>query len=55
MDAQRAAHLTELAWAGGDPDLQRGWWAYVAAELDKLGEGFKAAALEALQKRRGAA
>lgn len=51
----RAAFLTDLAWAGGDPALQRGWWPYIAAELDKLGEQFKAEALAALQKRRDAA
>jgi hypothetical protein len=52
--AKRAAALAEMAWAGGDAALQRGWWSYVAAELDKLGEGFKAAALENLKQRRAA-
>ena len=51
---ERFTWLVELAWQGGDRALQRGWWPYVAAELDKLGPEFKDRALAALKERREA-
>ena len=32
----RARNLLPLAWANGEQAMQRGWWPYVSAELDKL-------------------
>lgn len=49
---ERFTWLVELAWQGGDRALQRGWWAYAQAELDKLGPGFRDRALAALKERR---
>ena len=50
---ERLQWLISLAWQGGDKALQRGWWPYTAAELDKLGPGFRDRALAALKERRG--
>lgn len=50
---ERFTWLVDLAWQRGDRALQRGWWPYTAAELDKLGAGFKDRALAALKERRG--
>lgn len=46
---------TRLAWQNGDKALQRGWWPYVEAELDKLEPkhpGIKAAVIAACAERR---
>lgn len=54
----REAWLTELAWANGDADLQRGWWRYCRAELAAVDDylpGAEARVIEALKQRRGAA
>lgn len=51
---ERFTWLVELAWQAGDRALQRGWWAYTSAELDKLGPEFKDRALAALKERRDA-
>ena len=36
VDAE-VEHLAQLAYAGGDKALQRGWWSYVKKRAEKLG------------------
>lgn len=36
VDAE-VEHLAQLAYAGGDKVLQRGWWSYIKKRAEKLG------------------
>ncbi len=50
-----AKHLVKLAWAFGNPVLQRGWWPYVDGELRELERkhaGIRNNALAELKKLR---
>jgi hypothetical protein len=50
-----AANLVELAWALGNDKLQKGWWPYCRAELERIDKelpGTMAGALAALKAKR---